>query len=196
MIGNSFLHLVKVWLLQEKPASQTTEKEQQAIAHYAQGAVTAVEIGVFEGVNTAIISRSMANDGILYGIDPFFKGRLGISYHKLVAKLSISRNGNRRNVRFLEMLSFDASHVVPGDLDFVFIDGDHSFEGVKKDWEIFSSKLKKGGIIALHDTSIPPHNPSVAALGSYRFFTTQIVHDPRFEIIKTVDSLNILQRNK
>jgi cephalosporin hydroxylase len=36
-------------------------------------------------------------------------------------------------------------------LDFMFIDGDHSYEGVKADFENFSGLVKKGGYIAFHD---------------------------------------------
>ena len=36
-------------------------------------------------------------------------------------------------------------------LDFLFIDGDHSYEGVKKDFEMYSPLVRKGGIIAFHD---------------------------------------------
>lgn len=36
-------------------------------------------------------------------------------------------------------------------LDFLFIDGDHSYEGVKKDFEMYSSLVRKEGIIAFHD---------------------------------------------
>jgi predicted O-methyltransferase YrrM len=36
-------------------------------------------------------------------------------------------------------------------LDFLFIDGDHSYEGVKKDFEMYSSLVRKGGMIAFHD---------------------------------------------
>ena len=36
-------------------------------------------------------------------------------------------------------------------LDMLFIDGDHSFEGVYADYHIYSSFVKKGGIIAFHD---------------------------------------------
>ena len=36
-------------------------------------------------------------------------------------------------------------------LDFLFIDGDHSFEGVKKDFEMYSPLVRKEGIIAFHD---------------------------------------------
>lgn len=36
-------------------------------------------------------------------------------------------------------------------LDFLFIDGDHSYEGVKQDFEFYSKFVKPGGIIAFHD---------------------------------------------
>jgi len=35
--------------------------------------------------------------------------------------------------------------------DFIFIDGDHSYEGVKSDYEIYSRVLSPFGILALHD---------------------------------------------
>jgi predicted O-methyltransferase YrrM len=35
--------------------------------------------------------------------------------------------------------------------DFVFIDGDHRYEAVKKDFEMYSSMVRPGGIVALHD---------------------------------------------
>jgi len=42
-------------------------------------------------------------------------------------------------------------------LDFLFIDGDHSYEGVKKDFEMYSSLVRKGGIIAFHDVVKHPY---------------------------------------
>ena len=36
-------------------------------------------------------------------------------------------------------------------LDFLFIDGDHTYEGVKKDFEMYSPLVRKGGLIAFHD---------------------------------------------
>jgi hypothetical protein len=37
-------------------------------------------------------------------------------------------------------------------IDFLFIDGDHSYEGVKKDFELYSKLLTDKGIIVIHDT--------------------------------------------
>jgi len=42
-------------------------------------------------------------------------------------------------------------------IDFLFIDGDHSYEGVKMDFEMYSPLVRKGGIIAFHDiVEFPP----------------------------------------
>jgi predicted O-methyltransferase YrrM len=36
-------------------------------------------------------------------------------------------------------------------IDFLFIDGDHSYKAVKSDFENYSKFVRKGGIIAFHD---------------------------------------------
>jgi predicted O-methyltransferase YrrM len=36
------------------------------------------------------------------------------------------------------------------DVDFLFIDGDHSYDGVKRDFEMYGSLVKPGGLIAFH----------------------------------------------
>jgi predicted O-methyltransferase YrrM len=41
-------------------------------------------------------------------------------------------------------------------IDFLFIDGDHTYEGVKRDFELYSPLVKKGGIIAFHDIAVHP----------------------------------------
>jgi hypothetical protein len=33
----------------------------------------------------------------------------------------------------------------------LFIDGDHTYEGVRRDFEMYSPLVRKGGIIAFHD---------------------------------------------
>jgi len=36
-------------------------------------------------------------------------------------------------------------------VDFLFIDGDHSYYGVEKDFDMYAGLVRKGGIIAFHD---------------------------------------------
>lgn len=38
-------------------------------------------------------------------------------------------------------------------IDFLFIDGDHRYEGVKNDFEKFSPLVRSGGAVGFHDTS-------------------------------------------
>jgi predicted O-methyltransferase YrrM len=37
------------------------------------------------------------------------------------------------------------------EIDFLFIDGDHSYAGVKSDFELFRPSVRRGGVIAFHD---------------------------------------------
>ena len=41
-------------------------------------------------------------------------------------------------------------------IDILFIDGDHTYGGVKKDFEMYGPLVKKGGIIAFHDIVVHP----------------------------------------
>lgn len=36
-------------------------------------------------------------------------------------------------------------------IDFLFIDGDHSYEGVRQDYEMYSRLVRPGGLIGFHD---------------------------------------------
>ena len=53
-------------------------------------------------------------------------------------------------------------------LDFLFIDGDHSYEGVKKDFKMYSPLVRKGGIIAFHD--IINNDPTRLDIGVPKFW--------------------------
>ena len=44
----------------------------------------------------------------------------------------------------------------PAGVDFLFIDGDHTYEGVKADFEMYSPLVRKGGLIAFHDICLHP----------------------------------------
>jgi cephalosporin hydroxylase len=43
-----------------------------------------------------------------------------------------------------------------GGVDFLFIDGDHTYQGVKADFEMYSPLVRPGGLIALHDICVHP----------------------------------------
>jgi predicted O-methyltransferase YrrM len=135
----------------------------------------------------------MRKDGKAFGIDPFFRGKMGICYHKMIAETHLKRNKVRGLVSLIEKYSFDAVDDIPAMVDFIFIDGDHSWEGISKDWPLYSNKLKPGGLMALHDTAV------VAADGghiqdSVRYYNEVIRHDDRFEWVETIYRMNILRK--
>jgi predicted O-methyltransferase YrrM len=43
-------------------------------------------------------------------------------------------------------------------IDLLFIDGDHTYEGVKADFEKYLPLVKKGGLIAFHDILDTPEH--------------------------------------
>lgn len=46
-------------------------------------------------------------------------------------------------------------------IDYLHIDGDHSYEGVKKDFELYSTIMSENGIITIHDTDQKYHDTIV-----------------------------------
>jgi len=48
--------------------------------------------------------------------------------------------------------SEDAAKDFDQPIELIFIDGDHSYEGVKRDFELWYPKVVEGGVIAFHDT--------------------------------------------
>ena len=45
-------------------------------------------------------------------------------------------------------------------IDFLFIDGDHRYRGVKKDFQLYSSLVKQNGLIVFHDILFHPKVPA------------------------------------
>ena len=110
------------------PETQTTEAERECLVRYASGRRRLVEIGVWHGLTTSRLRSVMATDGVLSAVDPFPPGRLGFSAQKQIAHYEVGRIRNG-TVRWLETDGAEAA-VGHEPVDFIFIDGDHSEQGV------------------------------------------------------------------
>ncbi|MBL9091062.1 MAG: class I SAM-dependent methyltransferase [Planctomycetaceae bacterium] len=176
--------------------TQTTSAERDCLAQYAAGRHCLVEIGVWHGVSTRRIRNVMATDGVLYAVDPYPVGRLGFSMQLCIARREIEHSP-RGNVVWVRETGASAAAKLKDKLasrvDFIFIDGDHSYEGLKGDWLGWTPLIARGGIIALHDSRSTPER-SIEKAGSVVYTQEVVVADPRFEILATVDSLSILRR--
>jgi hypothetical protein len=58
--------------------------------------------------------------------------------------------------------------------DYVFIDGDHSYEGVKKDLNNYYSKVKTGGVFSGHDINLQSVQQAVREFREQNLITNQI----------------------
>ena len=74
-----------------KPETQTSIRERDCLARHAVGKRCLVEIGVWHGVTTCRLREAMAPDGMLFAVDPYPVGRLGISFPRLIAHDQLDR---------------------------------------------------------------------------------------------------------
>ena len=98
LIGSAAFHYIGVVAGLYRPETQTTQAEREVLASFLPGAKRIVEIGVFEGFTTRMLAEHADADSIIYGIDPFFVGRLGIcsvSYTHLTLPTTWSRCRSR-----------------------------------------------------------------------------------------------------
>jgi predicted O-methyltransferase YrrM len=104
---------------------------------------TCVEIGTYDGNGTYALAKG--SGGSVYSIDPTISLRYQ-SQRKNPDKFS------GLDITWINALSVDAVDLVPSEIDILFIDGDHSYAGVKQDFELYAPKVKKTGLIILDDT--------------------------------------------
>lgn len=173
------------------PETQTTARERSCLARHAQGRKRLVEIGVWHGVTTARLREVMDPDGVLSAIDPFPAGRLGINMQERIARREVGKVPRGR-VRWLKTTG---DHAARGHepVEFVFIDGDHTEDGLLADWHAWAGLVRASGIIAIHDSHSTPDRP-IEDAGSVKVTNEVILHDGRFELVEVVDSLTVMRR--
>lgn len=118
-----------------------------------------VEIGVWKGEHAKSLLKSL-NIKKLFLIDPYIIDK---DYDGSDMNNEIIRAKDKAeerliffdNVNWIFEKSEDAVDSIPNNLDFVYIDGNHSYKYVKKDIELYYKKIKKGGILGGHDITIP-----------------------------------------
>jgi predicted O-methyltransferase YrrM len=177
-----------------KAETQTTEAERDCLARHATGKKRLAEIGVWHGVTTCRLRKAMAADAILYAIDPYPAGRLGFSTQYVIGHREVSKVSNG-SLKWIRQTGAEAARSLAGagSFDFVFIDGDHSYEGLQADWTAWKPLLASSGMVALHDSRSTPERP-IEDAGSVRFTRNVILHDRCFEVAETVNSLTVLRR--
>lgn len=125
-----------------------------------------VEIGSARGRSTTLLSLACVENGVgkVYAIDPNTsndwseRGTSGDNFAFLQER--IRSYGFASVCELMRMPSLEAAKSWTLPIDFLFIDGDHSYEGVKRDYEAFLPHLKEDAIVAFHDSLWEHHKDS------------------------------------
>lgn len=124
------------------------------------------EIGSWKGKSAYVFASALKDkEGILFAIDPFTGEGDGASeetYKADINKLDVPLKNNFRQtmnkynlMKYIKILPFRSEEARSkfnyDKIDLLFIDGNHEYEFVKKDYDLWSPLLISGGSIILHD---------------------------------------------
>jgi hypothetical protein len=152
--SSSWSHPIYAWLGLRPALAQHTADEHATLEKWASGRSSLVEIGVAEGVSAIALRQVMAADGTLHLIDPFHLSRIPIlnftrrTAHRLVG------SRDRGSIVWIEQFSSDAVRTWSSPIDFLLIDGDHTGNGVRRDWNDWNRFVVPGGIVIFHDARL------------------------------------------
>jgi hypothetical protein len=130
-----------------------------------------VEVGIAEGKYSE--SLCIANpQAQIYGIDPYEPHRGYNDYTRRSTFEKLETNAHKRldkfsNYQFIRKYSVDAVSEFENNLDFVYLDADHSYETVTQDIQLWLPKIRSGGILAGHDYARLPHVKVIQAVNDY-----------------------------
>lgn len=120
---------------------------------------TIMEIGTANGGTLYMWTKIADPEALIIGVD-LPNGKYGGGYDATRKTIYENFKQPKQSMVLFQLDSHDLStfhaveHALDGrKLDFLFIDGDHSYGGVKKDFEMYSRLVADKGIIVLHDVT-------------------------------------------
>jgi len=139
----------KTYAQDEKYYVNTRPSTVFMIKYFSGMSVVGCEIGVLYGENSLSL-LSHLNIQRLFLVDPYIEN----AYDKKVDTKSIAEKNLRRYDSKLEWFvrkSCDAFDILPHGLEFIYIDGNHSYDVVRDDVIQSLSHVRKGGVVSGHD---------------------------------------------
>lgn len=142
-------------------AQKIAEFEQLVAVVLEQRPAVVVEIGTMSGGTLGAWCSCAADDALIISIDlPDGEWGGGYQEHDVPRLNGYAQRGQRlelvRGDSHADNIYLLVSSLLEGqEIDFLFIDGDHTYEGVSADYMAYTSFVRSGGLIAFHD--ILPH---------------------------------------
>lgn len=116
-----------------------------------------VEIGSAQGKSACYVGLALQENerGKLYAIDPHkptqWNDQESVDSFDIIRR-NLENTGLTDYVEIVRSTSEEAERGWRREIDLLFIDGDHSYEGVKRDFELFAPHVQKLGLVVFHDT--------------------------------------------
>ena len=179
-------------MIEKKYLSNNSDLKGDKWAHakYAsQAKDVIVEIGVQFGDTTKILLNN--SDCLVYGIDPIV---LDSEYPSQLGDMGKIRRLKSKYNRFIFIkdYSYNAVKTWTRPIDYLFIDGDHSYAAVKQDFNDWFPFVKQGGIISMHDSAY--FRGGKGWPGPSKFTDEILLHDERLEYIATPQLMTIFKK--
>jgi hypothetical protein len=148
-----------------------------------------VEIGVLNGQTTKFILEN--TKAKVYGIDPIIPDSMNSA---LIGDENKIKELEKvyPNFTFIKDYSYNVVENWNKEIDYIFIDGDHTYDAVKQDFEQWYPHVKVGGIISIHDSSANRGGPSFWPGPSK--LADELILDPRVEYIETLTALTVFKK--
>ena len=137
---------------------QTGQEGLQDLINNIPNKGTMIEIGTFTGESTVIFGDHFEN---VIGIDPMLQDydeqdpTSKFNFNEVLEMFN-ERTKSYDNISLIQKTSDDALKQLTGKtFDFIYIDGIHQYENVKRDIINYLPMVKKGGVIGGHDYGGP-----------------------------------------
>lgn len=175
-----------------RPAvAQITEAEGALIERCSAGARRVVQIGVAEGGSAWHARRAMDADGTLHLIDTYPKV-LGLNLSSIIARRLVE-SVQGASLDWIRARSDEAVRGWSTPIDFLFIDGDHSYEAVRTDWDDWHGHVRPDGLVAFHDALLEAHWMD-SSFGSARFVAELVESAGEWRLVDRADSIAVFSR--
>ena len=115
----------------------------------------ALEIGSFIGASANFIATGLDNNSKLICIDTWENDAMTEGKRDTQKEFDANIEIFKEKIKKVQGYSTDVKDNVLSitpKIDMLFIDGDHSYEGCKSDWDLYIDMLKSGGCVIFHDS--------------------------------------------
>ena len=114
---------------------------------------TVVEVGTHKGGNSYLFCQLLRSTSLLVGVDLNVQNAAKLRYFSRPGQRYVVFHGDSQVVAMQNRVR---KALAGNEIDFLFIDGDHRYDGVKRDFQMYEPLVRPGGLIGFHDI-IPDH---------------------------------------